>query len=102
MLVNRRFLPLSANITARLLQRPINGQVAIRPESIALATAGGSGGMTAVIKRHSLLGSVIRYRVEALCRTAGRCTRPHCHRSLSPNCPQASLTIDASAIHRMA
>ncbi|MCJ0971934.1 hypothetical protein MST27_00945 [Pseudomonas sp. PS1] len=40
--------------------------------------------MTAVIKRHSLLGSVIRYRVEALCRTAGRRTRPHCHRSLSP------------------
>ncbi len=98
---------LAADVATRLLQRPINGQVAIRPEAIALTNsaeenAGITPGITAVIKSHSLLGNVIRYRVEArevellvdvLNRSAA---------DLYPHGRQVSLTIDASAIHEVA
>jgi putative spermidine/putrescine transport system ATP-binding protein len=94
---------LAAEVASRLLQRPINGQVAIRPEAIALVSAAETnGGISAVIKSHSLLGNVIRYRVEArdvellvdvLNRSAA---------DLYPHGRQVSLTIDASAIHEVA
>ncbi|NKQ09443.1 ABC transporter ATP-binding protein [Pseudomonas sp. SST3] len=94
---------LAADVASRLLQRPIDGQVAIRPEAIALLNAAdGSGGIAAVIKSHSLLGNVIRYRVEArgvellvdvLNRSAA---------DLYPHGRQVGLTIDASAIHEVA
>jgi putative spermidine/putrescine transport system ATP-binding protein len=53
---------LDADAASRLLQRPINSQVAIRPESIQLDS---QGSIEAVIRSHSLLGNVIRYRIEA-------------------------------------
>lgn len=53
---------LDADKASRLLLRPINTQVAIRPESIQL---GSQGAIEAVIRSHSLLGNVIRYRIEA-------------------------------------
>lgn len=94
---------LTADVASRLLQRPIDKQVAIRPEAIVLAnTVGGSEGIAAVIKSHSLLGNVIRYRVEVrdvellvdvLNRSAA---------DLYPHGRHVSLTIDASAIHEVA
>jgi putative spermidine/putrescine transport system ATP-binding protein len=94
---------LAADVASRLLQRPISAQVAIRPEAIALVNAAeGSDGISAVIRSHSLLGNVIRYRVEArgvellvdvLNRSAA---------DLHPHGRQVGLTIDASAIHEVA
>lgn len=52
---------LEAEAASRLLQRPVNARVAIRPEAIAL----GEGGIEAEVRSHSLLGNVIRYRVQA-------------------------------------
>ncbi|BAP78021.1 ABC transporter ATP-binding protein [Pseudomonas sp. MT-1] len=94
---------LDADVASRLLQRPVHSKVAIRPEAIALVNSSGSNeGIAAVIKSHSLLGNVIRYRVEArdvdlmvdvLNRSAA---------DLYPHGRQVSLTIDASAIHEVA
>ncbi|ANF24498.1 ABC transporter ATP-binding protein [Stutzerimonas stutzeri] len=94
---------LAADVASRLLQRPVHSKVAIRPEAIALVNAAvSSEGIAAVIKSHSLLGNVIRYRVEArdvdlmvdvLNRSAA---------DLYPHGRQVSLTIDASAIHEVA
>ncbi|HCJ29947.1 MAG TPA: spermidine/putrescine ABC transporter ATP-binding protein, partial [Pseudomonas sp.] len=95
---------LAADIASRLLQRPIEAQVAIRPEAIALNDPAGvqNDSITAVIKSHSLLSNVIRYRVEArrvellvdvLNRSAA---------DLLPQGHQIGLTIDASAIHEVA
>ena len=53
---------LDADAASRLLQRPINSRVAIRPESIQLDA---NGTIDAQVRSHSLLGNVIRYRVEA-------------------------------------
>ncbi|TRX73675.1 ABC transporter ATP-binding protein [Pseudomonas mangiferae] len=53
---------LDADSASRLLARPVNGRVAIRPESIGI---GGDAGIEAQVRGHSLLGNVIRYRVEA-------------------------------------
>jgi putative spermidine/putrescine transport system ATP-binding protein len=53
---------LDAEAASRLLGRPIGSRIAIRPEAIAFAEL---GGIEAHIRSHSLLGNVIRYRVEA-------------------------------------
>ncbi|MBH2033796.1 MAG: ABC transporter ATP-binding protein [Pseudomonadales bacterium] len=53
---------LDADAASRLLQHPINSRVAIRPESIQLTS---NGAIEAQVRSHSLLGNVIRYRVEA-------------------------------------
>ncbi|HLA32653.1 MAG TPA: ABC transporter ATP-binding protein [Pseudomonas sp.] len=53
---------LDAGQASRLLGRPIGSRVAIRPEAIQI---GGQGSIEARIRSHSLLGNVIRYRVEA-------------------------------------
>ncbi|KAA8704804.1 MULTISPECIES: ABC transporter ATP-binding protein [Pseudomonas] len=53
---------LDAEQASKLLQRPVNGRIAIRPESIELNR---SGELDALVRSHSLLGNVIRYRVEA-------------------------------------
>ncbi|HGM5580225.1 TPA: ABC transporter ATP-binding protein [Pseudomonas putida] len=53
---------LDADSASRLLQRPISARLAIRPESISLGLDGELDGQ---IRSHSLLGNVIRYRVEA-------------------------------------
>ncbi|WP_271411051.1 ABC transporter ATP-binding protein [Pseudomonas sp. Q1-7] len=53
---------LDAEAASRLLQRAVNGRIAIRPEAIALSH---DGGIEAEVRSHSLLGNVVRYRVEA-------------------------------------
>ncbi|UTW08558.1 ABC transporter ATP-binding protein [Pseudomonas benzenivorans] len=53
---------LEAEAASRLLGRPVGGRIAIRPEAIAL---GAQGQIEALVRSHSLLGNVIRYRVEA-------------------------------------
>jgi len=51
---------LDADSASRLLQRPVTSRLAIRPESITL---GVNGELDAEVRSHSLLGNVIRYRV---------------------------------------
>ena len=53
---------LDADAASRLLLRPINSRVAIRPEAIQI---GDQGSIEGQIQSHRLLGNVIRYRVEA-------------------------------------
>ncbi|MGW7774725.1 ABC transporter ATP-binding protein [Pseudomonas machongensis] len=53
---------LDADSASRLLQRTVSARLAIRPESISLGLDGELDGQ---IRSHSLLGNVIRYRVEA-------------------------------------
>ncbi|MDE1164087.1 MAG: ABC transporter ATP-binding protein [Pseudomonas sp.] len=53
---------LDASSASRLLQRPIDSRLAIRPESISLSL---TGELEGEIRSHSLLGNVIRYRIEA-------------------------------------
>ncbi|MBC3954312.1 MULTISPECIES: ABC transporter ATP-binding protein [Pseudomonas] len=53
---------LEADDASRLMQRPINSRIAIRPESIQLSLTGELEGQ---VRSHSLLGNVIRYRVQA-------------------------------------
>ncbi|GAC1030648.1 ABC transporter ATP-binding protein [Pseudomonas sp. No.21] len=53
---------LEAEDATRLLARPIASRVAIRPEAISLSR---DGAIEAHVRGHSLLGNVIRYRVEA-------------------------------------
>ena len=53
---------LSAEHASALLQRPIHTSLAIRPESVELSL---SGDLAGEIRSHSLLGNVIRYRVQA-------------------------------------
>ena len=53
---------LEADDASRLMQRPINSRIAIRPEAIQLSL---TGSLEGEIRSHSLLGNVIRYRIEA-------------------------------------
>lgn len=53
---------LDAGQASRLLGWPVSSRVAIRPEAIQI---GSQGNIEARIRSHSLLGNVIRYRVEA-------------------------------------
>ncbi|WP_372822269.1 ABC transporter ATP-binding protein [Pseudomonas parafulva] len=53
---------LDADSASRLLQRSVSARLAIRPESISLSLDGELDGQ---IRGHSLLGNVIRYRVES-------------------------------------
>ncbi|MCO8171306.1 ABC transporter ATP-binding protein [Pseudomonas sp. 21LCFQ02] len=52
---------LDAQTASRLLQRPVDSRIAIRPEAIELSS---SGELAGEIVSHSLLGNVIRYRVQ--------------------------------------
>ncbi|WP_285961046.1 ABC transporter ATP-binding protein [Pseudomonas tohonis] len=53
---------LEAEDATRLLARPVASRIAIRPEAISLSH---DGAIEAQVRGHSLLGNVIRYRVEA-------------------------------------
>ena len=53
---------LDADTASRLLLRPVNSRVAIRPEAIQI---GAQGSIEGQIRSHRLLGNVIRYRIEA-------------------------------------
>jgi putative spermidine/putrescine transport system ATP-binding protein len=90
---------LDADKASRLLLQQIKSQVAIRPEAIQLSH---DGAIPAQIRSHSLLGNVIRYRVEArgvellvdvLNRSAADLYAPG---------QPITLTIDAHAIREVA
>ncbi|WLG99778.1 ABC transporter ATP-binding protein [Pseudomonas beijingensis] len=90
---------LDADSASKLLQRPVTGRIAIRPEAIELSR---SGQADALIRSHSLLGNVIRYRVEArgvelvvdvLNRSAA---------DLHPDGARLALSIDPSALCEVA
>jgi len=90
---------LDADSASRLLQRPINSRLAIRPEAIELSLTGDLDGE---VRSHSLLGNVIRYRIEArgvelvvdvLNRSAA---------DLHPNGQRVTLAIDPSALCEVA
>ena len=90
---------LDADSASKLLQRPVTGRIAIRPEAIELSR---SGKPDALIRSHSLLGNVIRYRVEArgvelvvdvLNRSAA---------DLHPDGTRLSLSIDSTALCEVA
>ncbi|MBU3057829.1 MULTISPECIES: ABC transporter ATP-binding protein [Pseudomonadaceae] len=90
---------LDADSASRLLARPMHSRVAIRPEAIQLGEA---GVIDAEVRSHSLLGNVIRYRVEArgvelvvdvLNRSAA---------DLHTSGQRIGLTIDSAAIREVA
>jgi putative spermidine/putrescine transport system ATP-binding protein len=90
---------LEAEDATKLMQRPINSRVAIRPEAIQLSL---TGSLEGEVRSHSLLGNVIRYRVEArgvelvvdvLNRSAA---------DLHPNGQRVTLNIEASALCEVA
>ncbi|WP_134477076.1 TOBE domain-containing protein, partial [Pseudomonas aeruginosa] len=92
---------LDAEQASRLLGQPCAHQVAIRPESLRLGYEP-SEGVPALVRSHSLLGNVIRYRVEAagveltvdvLNRSADR---------LYPAGSQLTLVIDRNSIREVA
>ena len=90
---------LDADKASQLLQRPISGRIASRPEAIELSR---SGELDALVRSHSLLGNVIRYRIEArgvelvvdvLNRSAD---------DLHPDGQRLALSIDPSALCEVA
>jgi len=90
---------LDADSASRLLQRPVAGRLAIRPESITL---GVDGELDAEVRSHSLLGNVIRYRVhvrevelvvDVLNRSPG---------DLHTDGSRVSLSIDPTALREVA
>ena len=90
---------LDAQSASRLLQRTVNSRLAIRPEAIALSLEGEREGL---VRSHSLLGNVIRYRIEArgvelvvdvLNRSAD---------DLHPDGQRLALSIDPSALCEVA
>jgi len=90
---------LDAEQAGKLLQRPVHTRLAIRPEAISLSL---SGELDGEIRSHSLLGNVIRYRVQArgvelvvdvLNRSAS---------DLLPNGQRVSLSIDPQALCEVA
>jgi len=90
---------LEADAASRLLGRPVASRIAIRPEAIELDA---QGNIEARVCSHSLLGNVIRYRVEArgvelqvdvLNRRAS---------DLHDNGQHIALQIGAHAIHELA
>ncbi|MBH3431116.1 ABC transporter ATP-binding protein [Pseudomonas alkylphenolica] len=90
---------LDAESASRLLQRPVSSRLAIRPEAIALSL---SGELEGLVRSHSLLGNVIRYRVEArgvelLVDVLNRSSA-----DLHPDGQRVSLSIDPTALCEVA
>ncbi|PJI49416.1 MAG: spermidine/putrescine ABC transporter ATP-binding protein [Pseudomonas sp.] len=92
---------LEAAQATRLLDRPFKQQVAIRPESLRLSMEPGEGIPVRVLS-HSLLGNVIRYRVDA---SGVELTVDVLNRSaerLYPAGTQLGLQIDIESIREVA
>ncbi|WP_236201692.1 ABC transporter ATP-binding protein [Pseudomonas pseudonitroreducens] len=92
---------LDAAQATRLLDRPFRQQVAIRPESLRLSVEPGQGIPVRVLS-HSLLGNVIRYRVDA---SGVELTVDVLNRSaerLYPAGTQLGLQIDIESIREVA
>ena len=90
---------LDPDTASRLLQRPISSRIAIRPETVGLSLQGELDG---VILNHSLLGNVIRYRVEARgvqLIDAGLNRAPG---DLYPDGQRVALSIDSSTLCEVA
>ncbi|MBH3451607.1 ABC transporter ATP-binding protein [Pseudomonas putida] len=90
---------LDAESASRLLQRPVTSRLAIRPESITL---GVNGELDAEVRSHSLLGNVIRYRVnvrevELVVDVLNRSPA-----DLHGDGKRVSLSIDPTALREMA
>ncbi len=90
---------LDADSASRLLQRPVSSRLAIRPEAIALSLDGELDGQ---VRSHSLLGNIIRYRVEArgvevLVDVLNRSSA-----DLYPDGQRVSLSIDPTALREVA
>ncbi|CAK9888055.1 MULTISPECIES: ABC transporter ATP-binding protein [Pseudomonas] len=90
---------LDADSASRLLQRPVGSRLAIRPEAIALSL---DGELEGLVRSHSLLGNVIRYRVEArgvelLVDVLNRSSA-----DLHPDGQRVSLSIDPTALCEVA
>jgi putative spermidine/putrescine transport system ATP-binding protein len=90
---------LDADSASRLLLRPVNSRVAIRPESIEISA---QGAIEAQIRSHSLLGNVIRYRVEARGVELLVDVLNRSEADLHSAGKAIALTIDASAIREVA
>nr|WP_319528656.1 ABC transporter ATP-binding protein [Pseudomonas laurentiana] len=90
---------LDADSASRLLQRPVSSRLAIRPEAITLSL---NGELEGLVRSHSLLGNVIRYRIEArgvelLVDVLNRSSA-----DLHPNGQRVSLSIDPTALCEVA
>ncbi|MEE1925078.1 ABC transporter ATP-binding protein [Pseudomonas sp. 148P] len=90
---------LDAESASRLLERPVHSRLAIRPEAIALSLDGALDGQ---VRSHSLLGNIIRYRVEArgvelLVDVLNRSSA-----DLYPDGQRVSLSIDPTALREVA
>jgi len=90
---------LDADSASRLLERPVHCRLAIRPEAIALSLDGALDGQ---VRSHSLLGNIIRYRVEArgvelLVDVLNRSSA-----DLYPDGQRVSLSIDPTALREVA
>ncbi|CAG8867409.1 Spermidine/putrescine import ATP-binding protein PotA [Pseudomonas fluorescens] len=90
---------LDADSASRLLQRPVSSRLAIRPESITLGLAGELDGQ---VRSHSLLGNVIRYRVEAHGVELVVDVLNRSSADLHPDGQRVSLSIDPAALREVA
>ncbi|MDF0729935.1 ABC transporter ATP-binding protein [Pseudomonas entomophila] len=90
---------LDPDSASRLLQRPVSGRLAIRPESITLSLHGELDGQ---VRSHSLLGNVIRYRVEARGVELVVDVLNRSSADLHPDGQRVSLSIDPTALREVA
>ncbi|HKS13864.1 MAG TPA: ABC transporter ATP-binding protein [Pseudomonas sp.] len=90
---------LDADSASRLLQRPVTSRLAIRPESITLGLDGELDGQ---VRSHSLLGNVIRYRVEAHGVELVVDVLNRSSADLHPDGQRVSLSIDPTALREVA
>ncbi len=90
---------LEAEDASRLMQRPINSRVAIRPEAIQLSL---TGSLEGEVRSHTLLGNVIRYRVQAQGVELIVDVLNRSPDDLHPNGRRVTLSIDASALCEVA
>ncbi|MDH0301195.1 MULTISPECIES: ABC transporter ATP-binding protein [unclassified Pseudomonas] len=90
---------LDADSASRLLQRPVSGRLAIRPESITL---GLDGDLQGEVRSHSLLGNVIRYRVQVRGVELVVDVLNRCAADLHADGKQVSLSIDPTALREVA
>ncbi|MDG9883093.1 MULTISPECIES: ABC transporter ATP-binding protein [Pseudomonas] len=90
---------LDAESASRLLERPVSCRLAIRPEAIALSLDGALDGQ---VRSHSLLGNIIRYRVEARGVELSVDVLNRSSADLYPDGQRVSLSIDPTALREVA
>ena len=90
---------LEPDTASRLLQRPVASRLAIRPEAISLHL---DGELDAQVRSHSLLGNVIRYRVEVRGVTLVVDVLNRSSADLHADGQRVSLSIDPTALREVA